>query len=478
MRLKDLQHIIAFIAGIAGAAALLCTPIAIYYGEAAAPFLITALLFISAGVFIYRVPYKKSEIPVSNRQCVILISFTWALLILTGTLPYLLSRSITSVTDVFFETVSGFTTTGSTILPDVEALPKSILIWRSMTHWIGGLTTLIFLFVASSQLNIGGYEHFLKQRTDNFRRLLLSIITIYFSLTFLQTIFLISGGMNLFESLCHSFGTVSTGSFSPKNDSFSDYSAYLQFTTAIFMFLSGFSYLVYVRIMTRKPEKIFSGEENLAYILLIVMASLLFTEVLHLKEGTGFWTSFQTGFFQAASFITSSGYYTTNYLSWPMHILPVVYLLLFVGGSTGSASGGIKISRFLILLKNLKLQFQIPDFSREKQAIKYNNKPIGEGSNLSILTCITVFGLLFVLGTVLLSLSGAKLETCVLLSISALSTFGSNIDLTSFPDMGKITMSLLMIAGRLEIYPFFLLMVPLFNKTSSNSEGAFNNVQL
>lgn len=227
MRLKDLQHIIAFIAGIAGAAALLCTQIAIYYGEAAAPFLITALLFISAGAFIYRIPAKKSEVPVSNRQCVILISIAWAMLILTGTLPYLLSRSVASVTDVFFESVSGFTTTGSTILPNVEALPKSILIWRSLTHWIGGLTTIILLFAASPQLNIGGYELFLKQRADNFRRLLISIVTIYFSLTFLQTIFLISGGMNLFESLCHSFGTVSTGSFSPKNDSISGYSAYL-----------------------------------------------------------------------------------------------------------------------------------------------------------------------------------------------------------------------------------------------------------
>jgi trk system potassium uptake protein TrkH len=469
MRLKDLLFLIAFIAGIAGMSALVSIPVAICYNEPVTPFLLTALLFIISGLLIYRIPDKQPEIDISNRQSVILISIAWVLLILVGALPFFLSRSIASVTDVLFETVSGFTSTGSTILPNVEALPKSILFWRSLTHWVGGLTTIILLFAASTQLNIGGYELYLnrKKPADSLKKLVLTVGTIYITLTFLQTIFLLSGGMNLFESLCHSFGTVSTGSFSPKSNSISGYSSYLQYTTAIFMFLSGFSYLVYFRIMTRKPGKLFSNEENLTYILMLVMVSLLFTEVLHLKEGTDFWTSFRSGFFQSASFITSSGYYTTNYLSWPMHILPVVYLLLFVGGSTGSSSGGIKIARFLILIKNLKLQFQIPDLSRTKQAITYNKKPIGEGPNISILTFITVFGLLFVIGTIVLSLSGAKLETCVLLSISALSTFGSNIDLTSFPDMGKITMSLLMIAGRLEIYPLFLLMFPLFNREST-----------
>ena len=470
MRFKDFLFIFSFIVIFVGASLLLCIPFSIYYREPQYPFYISALALLVSGFLLYAVSGKKTVSIKTNRERVILITISWVILILAGTLPYLVSKTISSLVDVFFETVSGMTSTGSTGITNVENFPKSILLWRSLTHWIGGLATVIGLFTILPSLNIGGYDLFgIKEKTaTKWRSMIIQVVMIYCALTFAQVLLLFLGGMNLFESLCHSFGTVSTGSFSPKNDSITGYSPYLQYTMALFMFLSGFSYVIYYLAITGKLKKAIIIEENRIYFIVVATISVLITGILYFNVGKVFGTAFRESVFQVVSFVSSSGYYTTNYLKWPSHILPLVYLLIFIGGSTGSASGGIKMSRFLILLKNLRQQFKIPALAPNSFTVKYNKKEIDENINVSILTFITVFGFLFVIGTISLSFFGTELEKCVFLAISALSNFGHHVGLSDFPDAGKIILSFLMILGRLEIYPLLLLFVPLFYNTPGN----------
>lgn len=474
MPLKNLLFIISLVVLVVGTSSLLCIPFAIWYNEPLQPFYIPALVLLVSGFLLFSVSGKKFAIAGSNRERVVIIMSSWFVLILTGMMPYLISRTVPSPVDAFFETVSGMTATGSSILTNIEDFPESILFWRSLTHWIGGLVTLTVLFTIMPSLNVGGNELFLikEKAVQRIRIVVIRVFFIYCTLTVAQVLLLLAGGMNFYESLCHSFGTVSSGCFSPKNNSIAGYSSYLQYVMAFFMFLSGFSYVIFYLIITGKFKRAVKAEENRVYFIVAVSALVLITGMLYFKAGTGFDVAFREGFFQTASFVSSSGYYTINYLMWPDHILPLLYLLLFIGGCSASVSGGIKMSRFLILLKNFRLQFKNPGSSSNISVIKYNRSNIGENANLSVLTFITVFGMLFVAGTVLLSSFCSNLSQSVFLALSALSNFGHNMVLSDFPDAGKISMAFLMIIGRLEIYPLLLFFLPAFyKKADANQEN-------
>ncbi|OFX35420.1 MAG: hypothetical protein A2W90_15515 [Bacteroidetes bacterium GWF2_42_66] len=454
-----------------GTSFLLCIPYAIYYHEPLLPFYLPALIALISGFLFYTVSDKKYETIKNNRERVVLIISLWLVLIMAGTMPYFISKTIPSTVDVFFETISGMTATGSSILTNPEGFPKSILFWRSLTHWIGGLATIGILFIIMPSLNVGGYELFSVKENParSFRFVAVRVFMIYCVLTLAQVLLLFTGGMNLFESLCHSFGTVSTGCFSPKNDSIAGYSFYLQYIMAFFMFLSGVSYVIYYLVITGKWKEAARVEESRIYLIVLVSVLALVAGMLYFKVEKEFTAAFRESVFQVTSFVSSSGYSVTNYLKWPSHILPLLYLLLFIGGCSGSASGGIKMSRFLVLLKNLRLQFKIPDLSLNQPPVKYNRINIDENNNLSILTFITVFGILFVVGTIFLSLCGTDLERSVFLAVSALSTYGYNMGLSDFPNSGKMVLSFLMIAGRLEIYPLLLLFLPWLYKSAGNN---------
>jgi trk system potassium uptake protein len=471
MRNKGFVLVASYIIMLCGLSFLFCIPFAIYYNDPSWPFYIPSLLLSAMGILLYSISNKSRPTIKSNSERVALVILTWTILLLAGMLPYLFSEVIPSWVNTFFETVSGLTTTGSTILENPELLPKSLLLWRSLTHWIGGLTTIILLFTILPPLNIGGSDLFLSMGKTPVKasRLIVRIIQIYCVLTSLQVILLHLGGMNLFESLCHSFGMVSSGAFSPKDNSIAGYSTTIQLIMALFMFLSGFSYVIYFLAINGKFKKAIAWEENRIYVVLVALFTLLIAGILFFKDGGELGVTFVESVFQVTSMASSSGYYTIDYSGWPNHVLPLIYLLIIVGGSTGSASGGIKMSRFLILLKNLSQQFKVSDMSENTVAIKYNGRKVNENNNLSVLTYITVFGFLFVLGTILLSMFGNELEKCVFLALSALSNFGVNVTIADFSSAEKIIMSLLMILGRLEIYPLLLLFVPLFYKTADHN---------
>jgi trk system potassium uptake protein TrkH len=390
-----------------------------------------------------------------------------------GTMPYLIDKSIPSKVDVLFETISGFTTTGTSILANIEQLPGSILFWRSLTHWAGGITTIIMTVTVIPSLNFAGNKLFSleslsgEQPVHDLRFIIIRVFIIYLLLTVAQVLFLFAGGMNLFESLCHSFGTVSTGCFSPKNAGIAPYSKYLQYIMVLFMFLSGMSYLLFYSVITGNFKTVKQDDEIRAYSIIIAFVALFITGVLFTQTGKQFGTAFNEGIFQAVSFASSSGYSNTEYLSWPDYTLPPMYLLLIIGGCVGSASGGIKMSRSLVLFRNFRLQFINPNSNTNISGIKYNGKVINADTNLSILAFISVFGLVIVLGTIVLSIFENDLKRSAFLAISALSTFGQNLNLSDFPNAGKIVLSLMMFLGRLEIFPVLLLLVPSFYRRNS-----------
>lgn len=471
MRLKNSIIITTFILIIEGFAYLLCIPVAIYYNEPLNPFFIPALLVFVPGLVLYFVSSKKFEPLKSNREGIILIIFSWLLLILAGTLPYLTGKTMPSLVDTFFETISGFTTTGSSILTNIEQLPMSILLWRSLTQWLGGIATIIMVMTIIPLLNIGGYKLFsLEVKTfPDFRFIVKRIVIIYFVLTIVQVLLLFSGGMNLFRSICYSFGTVSTGCFTTENNGIADSSSYIQYIIALFMFLSGISYLIFFMVLSGKNKVEKKNDEIRIYTFIILFFVVLIAAILYFKTGKATAVAFREGIFQVVSFVSSSGYSNTNYLSWPDFTLPLVYLILFIGGSTGSACGGIKMSRFLILLRNFGLQIKNPANSVTNiSRVKFNGQSIEENTNQSILTFIFVFGIVFVIGTIAITFFVPDLKKSVFLSISSLSNFGYYQNLSGSPTGGKIVLSALMLIGRLEIFPILLLFSPSFYKRKNS----------
>ncbi len=454
-----------------GLSLFLCVPFAVYHSEPLLPFFIPALISMATGFLLYFVSNRKFSAITSNKESVFLITVSWFIMVLTGTLPYFIGKAIPSGLDIFFETISGFTTTGTTILPNIEQLPKSMLFWRSITHWVGGITTIIMVITLMPSLNIGGIRLLSKgtfpaeKTADYLRPVIIRVFMIYLLLTVAQVLFLYVGGMNLFRSLCYSFGTVSTGSFSPENNGIADSSSYIQYIIAFFMFLSGISYLIYYLVISGKKKVFKKNDEIRIYIFTILIVTVLITAILHFETGKGIGIAFREGIFQVVSFVSTSGYSNTEYLSWPDFALPLLYLLLIIGGCVGSASGGIKMSRFLVLLRNLGLQFKNPANSETNISnVKYNGQSIDEETNLSILTFISVFGIVFVLGTIAISFFVPDLKKSVFLAISALSNFGYHQNLSGFPIAGKVILSLLMLIGKLEIFPVLLLFSPKFYK--------------
>jgi trk system potassium uptake protein TrkH len=355
-------------------------------------------------------------------------------------------------------------------LANIEGLPKSILFWRSLTHWLGGMATLIFVIAALPQLNIGGYRSFSigtllhGKKAPGFSNIIKHIIVVYFALTVTQILLLYLGGMNLFESFCHSFGTVATGSFSPKSGSIEGYSPYIQIIMALFMMLAGMGYVFYFFLITGKLKTAIRNEEIRWYGFITLSVTAVITAVLYFKTGSGFEMVFRQGLFQSISFITTTGYSTANYLSWPVYALLLLFFFMLIGSCSGSVSGGIKIPRVIIFLKNLKFTFKtLISGNDDEFRIRYNEAEIDKRTNLAVMSFITIWVAIFMFGTIILSsTAGTGLKRSAFFAASSMTTFGHDISLNDLPATGKIILSILMLAGRLEVYPLLLLFAGAF----------------
>jgi trk system potassium uptake protein TrkH len=454
-----------------------CLPVVFIYKESPYPFLWSAAITILISGVFYFVSRKADTKKFSNRDGYLAVTLSWVVFSLLGALPYLISGTIPSFIDAFFESTSGFSTTGSSILKDVEILPYSILFWRSLTHWIGGIGIIVLVIIILPSLRVTGYQLFslessLKEKIHpKTKSIGFRILFIYLGLTLAEIILLNIGEMNLFDSICHSFGTIATGGFSTKNISLMYYSPYSQYIVMIFMFLAGTSQVVYYYLMKFNFKKVRQNEELWFYIAVAVMAGAIATIILLINSTRTFEESFRDGFFQIISIMTCTGFASADYILWPLTAVLLIFLMMFSGGSTGSTSGGIKMARHLIVLKNIKNAFLKLNHPKSISSIKLNGKSIAENTNISILSFVVLYLFLFVIGTIIIVVTGvdpvtasSSVATCMAGIGPGLGTVGPMSNFAHMPEISKVVLSLLMIVGRLEIITVFTIFTRTFWK--------------
>jgi trk system potassium uptake protein TrkH len=477
MDLRPVLHILMRILVIAGTALLTCIPVALIYDEAVLPFVYTAAIVFIMAACVYGLRGRQELSAFHRREAYFSVTLSWLVVSLVGALPYLFSGAIPSFVNAFFESVSGFTTTGSSILTDIESLPKSILFWRSMTHWIGGLGIIVLVIIIMPSLNIGGYNLFTLESSfqekihPKIKSVGRRLLYIYLSLTLTEIIFLLAGGMNLYESLCHAFGTVATGGFSPKNSSIGGYSPYIQYVVTIFMVLSGVNFVIHYYLVKRQFHKIRQNEELRFYLFVILFSGFLITGILFFQTDRSFELAFRESFFQVASIITCTGYATADYLLWPTVGWYIIFFLMFFGGSTGSTAGGIKMARHLVALKNVRHTLRTMNAPNAIIPLRINHRPISYQDNNGILTFILWYFMLFVAGGLLMLLLGSDVATAFSSVATAMGGIGPGVgtvgpasNFAHLSDASKIALSALMVLGRLEIYTVVMLFTPWFWK--------------
>ncbi|HEX7494719.1 MAG TPA: TrkH family potassium uptake protein [Bacteroidales bacterium] len=456
---------------------LLCLPVVFIYKESPYPFLLSAAITIVLSAIFYFISRDADSTKFSNRDGFLAVTFSWVVFSLLGALPYLLSGTIPSFIDAFFESTSGFSTTGSSILKNVEILPFSILFWRSLTHWIGGIGIIVILIIILPSIKATGYQLFSLESSmrekihPKTKAIIFRVLFIYLGLTLAEIILLNFGDMNLFDSICHSFGTVATGGFSTKNNSLMYYSSYSQYIVMMFMFLAGTSQVIYYYLIKLNFKKVKQNEELWFYISVVLIAGALATIILHVNSARTFEESFRDGFFQIISIITCTGFTSTNYLVWPGTAVLLIFLLMFSGASTGSTGGGIRIARHLIVIKNIKNVFIKLNHPKSIAFIKLNGKSVAENTNISILSFVVLYLFLFVLGTIIIVITGvdpvtasSSVATCMAGIGPGLGAVGPMSTFANMPEVSKVVLSLLMIIGRLEIITVFTIFTRTFWK--------------
>ena len=406
------------------------------------------------------------------------VALSWVAMSAVGAIPLVLGGDIPSYTDALFETISGFTTTGASILPDVEALSHAGLFWRSFTHWIGGMGVLVFLLAI---LPMAGGSHMQLMRAESpgpsvgklvpkVRSTAKILYLMYLGMTAVQIILLLCGGMPLFDSLTLSFGTAGTGGFAVKNSSIADYTAYQQWVITIFMALFGVNFNVYFLLLMRKFRDAFRCEEARWYVVIILTATGLIAWNLY-RTGSAVGMTLEEilrhSAFQVSSIITTTGYATVDFDLWPRLSRCVLVILMFIGACAGSTGGGIKVSRIVILFKSGLNEVRSYVHPRSVRTLKFEGKPISDSMTKSIAVYFFVFNLLFAASVLILCRDGKDLVsnfTAVAATINnigpGLAAVGPTQNFGSYSTLSKFVMMFDMLAGRLELYPMLLLFYP------------------
>lgn len=445
--------------------------LAFYYHEALLPFTLPALFNLGMHLWLRSVTQTKEPTQFKKKEAYLTVTIAWFVMSGIGAMPYLISGSIPSLIDAWFESVSGFTTTGSSILSDIEALPKSILFWRSLTHWIGGIGIILLVIIIMPSAKMNNYTVFSLESSvrekihPRIRSVGFRLLIIYLMLTVGEITLLLLGDMNLFESVCHTFGTVATGGFSPKNTSIIDYSPYIQYVISVFMILGGTNFIVHYYILHRQFNKVKQNDELKFYLSTILYATLFITVVLVLRTDRGIEKSFRDAFFQVSSIVTCTGFASDDYLLWPGSASLAIFILLFAGGSTGSTAGGIKMARHLLALKSIKNYMRSQLHPNAVYVLKMNNKTISQADGNAVISYIYWYLLVFVIGSVLLVITGVDLISSTSGVATAMGgigpgfgTIGPVSNFAHLPALSKTILSLAMLLGRLEIYPLVLLL--------------------
>lgn len=464
-------HILGKMMGVEGLLLLIPALVGLIYQEKCAVyFVITAAVL--AVIFLLTGRKKPENTMLYGKDGLLIVSSAWILWSLFGALPFFLSGSIPNYMDAFFETVSGFTTTGSTILKDVEVLPQCMTFWRSLTHWVGGMGVLVFVMVLTN-LDKQSSIHLMRAEVPGpekdklvpkSRTTAQILYGMYFILTAIQVVLLLLGGMNLFDSLIHAFGTAGTGGFSNYADSVGHFdSAYLDGVISVFMILFGINFNLYFFLAVREFKLVFKNEELRAYLLIISGAVVMIMINIYPIYGSVA-EAFRYSAFQVASIITTTGYATADYMLWPEFSRCVLVALMIIGACASSTGGGIKVSRLLISLKSIYKEIKQMLHPKSVNVVKLNKKKLGEDTIGNVYVYLLAYITLAIVSVLIVSLDNFDFETTVGSVITALGNVGPGLGMTgpvgSFADyslLAKFVFCLDMLAGRLEIFPFLML---------------------
>lgn len=415
-----------------------------------------------------------------KREGYIIVTFSWVLISVFGALPFMISGAIPGFADAFFETMSGFTTTGASVLTDIESVPKDLLYWRSLTQWLGGMGIIVLSVAILPILGIGGMQLFMAEMPGVTYDKLHPRITstakrlwgIYVMFTAAQIILLWAGEMNFFDAVCHSFTTMATGGFSTRNNSIAAFGSYSQYVIIFFMFLAGTNFTMHYFMLHGQLRKVFHNEEFRTYVLIIGVATVIITASLsYFNHLEGFSDGFRDALFTVVSILTTTGYVTANYLSWPGLLWMIIFILMFIGGSAGSTGGGMKIIRQLLMFKNSWMELRRSIHPNAVLPVKYNHKSVPQDIVFKLMAFFLMYILVFTSGTIALSVLGLDFETAVGASITCLGNIGPGIGLVGpvdnfnfLPEAAKFVLSFLMLLGRLELFTVLILFSPYFWK--------------
>lgn len=461
---------------------LSCVPFAIYYDDQnhINTFLLCSLITISFGFLLRFLTKDEKNAEIKKRDGYLIVVSGWLCMTFFGTLPYLLTDSIPSFTDAFFETMSGFTTTGSTILDEIESLPKSILFWRSMTQWIGGMGIIVLTIAILPLLGIGGMELFVAEAPGptkdkihpRIKETAKRLWIIYFSLTALETVVLMFFGLSFFDAINHSLTTTSTGGFSTKQESIAAFqNPFVEAVIVIFMFLAGTNFTMIYFGLKMKFRKIVNNDEFKWYLSAVFVLILLLSFYRTHTSSSDFIHAFREISFQVVSIITTTGYATADYTLWGSFLTFIFFLFLFSGASAGSTSGGIKIVRIILLIKNGLLEFKRRLHPKAVIPVMLNKQVISNTITYNLLAFIFLYLFVFTLGSIFLSFLGVDMLTSISAVASAVGNVGPGIadvgpssSFSQLPTSAKWILSLLMLMGRLELFTVCVLFTPYFWK--------------
>lgn len=439
-------------------------------------FIISGLVAFGVGLTTY-IFYRKSDRIIHKRDGYIIVSLVWIVFSIFGSLPLVFSHHVSNFTDAFFETMSGFTTTGISVFSDVESLPHGLLFWRSLTQWIGGLGIVALSIAILPFLNIGGMQLFVAEvpgityikLTPKLKGTVIRLWLIYIVLTLIETVMLKIAGMSVFDALCHAFTTMSTGGFSTKNASIGHYnSSYIQYIVVLFMILSGTNLSLLYYFVTLKFARLKKNEEFFYYITFIALFTFfVFVALLQLSENVEY--TFRVALFSTVSLLSTTGFVMFDYALFPQFVINLIFIMIFIGGSTGSTGGGLKVIRVVVVLKNIYYELRRMVHPRAVIPMRINKKAVNDNIVSNILMFVTVYALLFAFGAIALTFFGMDFESAIGASLSSLGNVGPGLGEVLNPmSYGTVSipakwiLSLLMLVGRLEIFTVIALLTSQF----------------
>jgi trk system potassium uptake protein TrkH len=454
--------------------------VSLIHGESdVIPLAVSFIITFLSGSSVYLLTKRYSKYELRHREAFFTVTFSWVIATLFATLPFLLSGSINSFTDAYFEAMAGFTTTGSSIIMDIEIIPKGVLFWRSLTQWMGGMGIILFALAVLPVLGTGGMQLFKAEvpeiSVDKLRPRIIdtakALWFIYTGLTVLCTAVYMAGGMSIYDAINHAFTTMATGGFSTKNASIAHFkNSTLEFTSSIFMFLAGVNYSLYFYVFRGDLSRLLKSEEFRFYLFLTLTATLLITLNL-MDSGKSITESFRLALFQVTTIMTTTGYASADFEKWPPLSQIILVVIMFAGGMIGSTGGGIKQVRILLTLKQGYREIYQLIHPRAVTTLKLDDRILSKEVLGGIWGFFFLFILIWVISTIGMAATGADIITSTTTVISAMCNVGPALgeagpteNYASLTDIAKWILIFCMLTGRLELYTVLILFIPRFWK--------------